>query len=1210
MKKGGYKCVLRFGQGCLLVVVFLCSVLKSLGQEQDISLSSYSNQTEIKASRSITLTNGFYVPSGKAVRIYIDQVCPLLGSMPSSSQNYISTKVFKVPGVTSANVDMQRSVCDVNQTIQYFDGLGRPLQTVQIKGSPEFKDIVQPLVYDAFGREAKKYLPYASSGADGSYKADALTAQQVFYTTPPTGVPVIPTAFSETRFEASPLDRVEEQGAPGAAWQIGSGHTVRTEYSSNNSTVFNGTNTSGSRRVALYTVGIGAGNIRTLARAGNTAVYADNQLYVTIFKDENWKLADGCIGTTEEYKDKEGRVVLKRTYNKKGALTEMLSTYYVYDDFGNLCFVLPPASGADTNAAISSGTLADLCYQYRYDERNRTTGKKLPGKGWEFIIYNTLDQVVLTQDALQRAKSPQQWSFSKYDVFGRVVMTGIYADASGTADNTATPSDTRRSSLQGTINGLTVNWESRATSAVASTETGYSNVSFPTSSIGMYLLINYYDNYDLLPGGNPYVYASGSLMIKGLLTASRVKVLKATPATGSGEMLWSVNYYDDEGRVAKTYNQHYKGAVISAANYDEVTNTYSFMDELLGSTRIHHVNGSSTLVKVLTENEYDHVGRLTATSQQIGDNKADKVKLVQNTYNEVGQLKGKALHNAVQNTTYSYNARGWITGMSSAQFALTLKYQDGLQAQWNGNISRQEFTGGSYDYSYDRLNRLVSGTAADGRTEKSINYDLNGNVLALQRYTSSTFAEDKLKYQYSGNRLSSVVDSTTTFATTQFQMPGTTTFSYDLNGNMTNRSNTVNTQNNLTTGYNVLNLPQSTTAGATTITYVYDGLGRKLRKVSGTTATDYVSGIQYTGNTLDFIQNETGRAILNGTSYKYEYNLSDHLGNVRYSFDVSSGATRVLQKDDYYPFGLRIARLVSGLENKYLYNGKEIQEESNQYDYGARFYDPVIGRWTTPDPLAEVNRRWSPYNYTYNNPIRYTDPDGRCPECDIKFKNPSEGQTYVSTGNSTYTYSNGNWNRQGGELDEVKIVASSYASGPYAYATDNSAGFGLYRAGFNADGDYAAASGNLSGFSGEAHAKTDDGFDFGASASVVKADGSVRLGTESLNANGNANGSLLSADASVTGSANLSKNGVSNIEGSATAGAYVAKGEYTGGFNIFGVKFEFTQGGSVGSAHIGIEGGAGINVKNRTGSIEGSYNIGLGVGVKQGFKVEIPWFKK
>ncbi len=84
----------------------------------------------------------------------------------------------------------------------------------------------------------------------------------------------------------------------------------------------------------------------------------------------------------------------------------------------------------------------------------------------------------------------------------------------------------------------------------------------------------------------------------------------------------------------------------------------------------------------------------------------------------------------------------------------------------------------------------------------------------------------------------------------------------------------------------------------------------------------------------------------------------------------------MLQQDDYYPFGLEINTLTSSPKNEYLYNKKELQEEIQQYDYGARFYDPVIARWNSIDPLSETSRRWTPYNYVYNNPVRFIDPDG------------------------------------------------------------------------------------------------------------------------------------------------------------------------------------------------------------------------------------------
>jgi RHS repeat-associated protein len=559
------------------------------------------------------------------------------------------------------------------------------------------------------------------------------------------------------------------------------------------------------------------------------------------------------------------------------------------------------------------------------------------------MVYNNLDKIVATQDANQRATN--SWTFTKYDALGRTIQSGTWNAGSAIS----------QSSLQSSVNGVTTLWETATGSGI-----GYSNSAWPTSSTTN-LTLNYYDNYSF--PGNPYgPWNTSATTPKGLLTATKTAVLN-TP----GEMLWAVHYYDDYGRNIQTTQQHYLGGTLnySTYNYDVILNTYNFNDQPISVQRFHFTAAAHDVLAFRIDNaySYDHMGRKTKTYTAI--NGATSILLSQIDYNEIGQARTKHLHSTnsgssfQQDVTYAYNERGWLTQSTAPLFAMQLKYNDGTTPQYNGNIANQYWgTPGnlnkSYTYSYDYLNRLTAGTSSEGYTENNIGYDELGNILHLNRQSSA------YTYNYTnGNQLSSVTGLTSG------------NYTYDANGNMS-----YDARNGNNISYNILNLPQSIT-GSKTITYTYDAAGNKLRRVStGTGSTDYISGIQYDGSVISYIQTEEGRAIPSGGSYNYEYSLADHLGNTRLSFDSHTGTATTVQQDDYYPFGMEINRSVTSPKNEYLYNKKELQEELGQYDYGARFYDPVIGRWTTVDPLAEISRKWSPYNYVMNNPIRLIDPDG------------------------------------------------------------------------------------------------------------------------------------------------------------------------------------------------------------------------------------------
>jgi RHS repeat-associated protein len=138
----------------------------------------------------------------------------------------------------------------------------------------------------------------------------------------------------------------------------------------------------------------------------------------------------------------------------------------------------------------------------------------------------------------------------------------------------------------------------------------------------------------------------------------------------------------------------------------------------------------------------------------------------------------------------------------------------------------------------------------------------------------------------------------------------------------------------------------------------------------------------YVNNALNFFANETGRVLKTASGFQTEYVISDHLGNARMTVvSNENNEPEILQYDSYYPFGLEMGGLsyVSSTENKFKYNGKEKQDALGLgwYDYGARFYDPQIGRWHVVDPMAEKYIALTSYNYCANNPILFIDIDGK-----------------------------------------------------------------------------------------------------------------------------------------------------------------------------------------------------------------------------------------
>jgi RHS repeat-associated protein len=145
-------------------------------------------------------------------------------------------------------------------------------------------------------------------------------------------------------------------------------------------------------------------------------------------------------------------------------------------------------------------------------------------------------------------------------------------------------------------------------------------------------------------------------------------------------------------------------------------------------------------------------------------------------------------------------------------------------------------------------------------------------------------------------------------------------------------------------------------------------------------STNYIGGIEYRNDDIQAIYHPEGRAVPSASNWRQEYVITDHLGNTRLRFSDLDGnsqidSTEILDEIDYYPFG----QPWQDAGYRYTYNGKELDRELGLrwHHYGARMYDPAIGRWNSVDPLAEKYSSLSTFSYVGNMPTQAIDPDGK-----------------------------------------------------------------------------------------------------------------------------------------------------------------------------------------------------------------------------------------
>ena len=928
----------------------------------------------------------------------------LVKAQLTGTENYVYSKThLSKPGDSTY---MQKPPVE---TVTYFDGLGRPKQNILVNGAGNGKDLVTAIKYDDFGRQVLDILPVpANTKSNGFHDAilDESTANTYY-----SGKGLGGNAYSEKKLELSPLDRIEHQYGPGDTWKSNS---KKSEffYETNGNEVKNYT--------ATYDY---ATSTTSISLSGSP--YPPSTLYRNRSTDE-----DG--NQTREYKNGEGQTILVRKVISSNiaqgiAPTDPNSyadTYYVYNNYNQLAYVIPPLAVNAGN--VSPTTLDNLCYQYIYDGKGRLVEKKLPGKGREFMVYDRADRLILTQDANLSATG--KWLLTKYDIFGRVIYTGILPGGS-------------RESMQSQIdlNHLIITETRNSTGFAKNGITVYYTNNYFVS-LETVLSVNYYDTY---PTGTPFptqnkifgeailqdAYDTESKSVKSLPTASFVKNIN--------DDRWTKNYtfYDKRGRTIGNHStNHLGGSTVVHSRLDFAGAVYK------SKTYNKRINAELPVV-VEEKFEYDDQKKLVKHYHQVLGKTPEEL-LAENTYNELGQLTQKKVGNSLQTINYNYNIRGWMTGINLVNGALStnklfsykINYENPTNPalkKFNGNISEIDWwtspsaTSNRYDYSYDGLNRLkkadfktvgATGTTDSRLFNEELIYDVNGNITTLKRNgktsASATIGTlvDNLNYSYVGNMVTNISDATSN--PTGYNGTGQL-ITYDVNGNMKTFPDKGISQIN----YNFLNLPQSIVQNSNSTYYTYRADGTKVSKaftLNGTTIdTDYLDGFVYTSTYTqqleaalfeddlatreaatagqeEALQLEqkvvvnnppsvsaakpsffpTAEGFFDYDNLKYIYQYKDHLGNVRlsYSKNATTGLIAIEDTNDYYPFGLSF---INGSASKYSPSTTYKNTKYNSKELQETGFYDYGNRHYIPD-IGKFNRpdRFSE-KYTDSSPFSY-----------------------------------------------------------------------------------------------------------------------------------------------------------------------------------------------------------------------------------------------
>jgi RHS repeat-associated protein len=695
--------------------------------------------------------------------------------------------------------------------------------------------------------------------------------------------------------------------------------------------------------------------------------------------------------------DKSGKEIISVHLNEDPIthLITQTSAYNFYDDAGRLKHSITP-NGVDAYFASTPTAFASIDKtSYEYNHRGWLLAMNEPDAGRTEYKYRKDGAIRFSQNALQRAATPERFSYTNYDVVSRPVESGEYTVATGSTTWATITSDIL---------------ESRAADGGLSGGTKTD------------VMITYYDGEN---GTNTVPYTQDFVMGKVSCTEKTGDTKTWYSYDERGRLVWLAQSIPVIGTKKIEYAYTPTGGIKEIAYQRGVTNEEFY--------HVYEYNEDTRLQKVYTS---------TVSPLYVNGSITNGTEQAEYIYYLHGPLKRVNVAHDLQGMDYLYTVEGWLKSINSYDktkdpgsdatdvFGMTLEYYSGDYTKTGVNVNSLTTTGYpdiftgtvkasawfsekpagvinvtnapvAYAYTYDQKYQYTAsawGNISAGafsalvntNNEAGIDYDKNGNINHLNRYDDSG-PLDNFTYFYDPNK------NTLTHVYDNIKAANYAAYEYNVKGEVTQIQNSTGTRY---CNYNVRGLMKDVNDGTNEfVEYAYNDKGLRYKKISydkithASTETYYVHDAA--GNVMAIYDNSLGTmqktetpiygseriGVLYGLNSMY-YELNDHLGNVRSVIRKFAGNLEVMSYSDYYPYGMALRSATGSDVYRYGYQGQfaehdletDIDNDGKGWNaFELRMYDSRIGRWMGVDPQRQHS---SPYVAMGNNPVSGTDPTG------------------------------------------------------------------------------------------------------------------------------------------------------------------------------------------------------------------------------------------